>query len=77
MLPQYEIEKAIAMAKDYVKKNKIDVSQSFISSMTYGNQASYHVYGWRIEWQKKKDMKGGQTYIFILNDGRVEVGYGE
>lgn len=76
--PRLPIEKAIAIAEEYVEKNKIDVSQSYISKVS-----CLYMYEelkepvWQVEWNRIEQGKGGQIFISVHPDGKADINFGE
>ena len=78
--PEVSIEKAIAVAREQVKKEKVDVSQHFIGQVQYLNRYdAYQTPLWRIEWRLKNGVgiKGGQIIVTVDQKGNATLGRGE
>jgi len=77
-VPALSAEQAIAIAKQYVQTNKIDVSHYFIAKAEYvGLYDEYHKPVWRIEWHLLAQVKGGQIFVLVYPDGNVSSTFGE
>ncbi len=74
--PLIPIEQAINKAKQYVTTAKIDVTESYITKAEWHPRSGLLSY-WRIEWRNKKYVKGGDTYITVYADGKVEHAFGK
>ena len=79
--PPIKIEEAIERAKDYIKTQKIDVSKRHISSAKFEPES--HRSFWRITWELDANYNpaiktlGGQVFVNVYLDRRVEATYGE
>jgi hypothetical protein len=78
-VPAVSAERAIAIAHEYVDKNKIDVSHHFIAKVEYfWLHDEYKKPFWRVEWHLiGRPVKGGQIIVHVYQDGTASHGYGE
>ena len=73
--PALPIERAIELATDYVKTQKIDVSQHFLAAVEYRNlHSEYEKPFWRLEWRLLAGTSAGQIVIIVHPDGTVNRG---
>lgn len=79
--PPIPIEQAIEKARDYVKSEKIDVSQKHISSAKFeqGVEQPFWFIIWELDANRKTEVKtvGGQVFVKVYLDSKIEVTYGE
>ena len=76
--PALSPEKAIALAKAYVKENNIDVSKDYLAKIEYINfYEELTKPSWQIEWKPISPVKGGQVFIDVYPDKKIAVTYGE
>ncbi len=76
--PEIAIDEALDIAKTYVQKHKIDVSESYIDSVQLNlNPQSKKGKYWEVTWQLNKFAKGGQVFLHVHMNKSVEVYYGE
>ena len=78
-VPAIPADRAIAIAQEYVRKNKIDVSRHFLAQVEYfGLYDEYQKPFWRIEWRLiGQAVKGGQILVLVYPDGTASRGVGE
>lgn len=74
--PNISIEQAINIAKQHTTTAKIDVKDSYITNAEWHPRSGLLSY-WRIEWRNKKYVRGGDTYITVYADGKVEHTFGK
>ncbi len=76
--PSEDILTAIEKAKEYVKKEKIDITGYFIQKVEFKNQYEELVpQYWEVTFTKVPRIKGGYIFIHVYNDGSVKPFYGE
>lgn len=80
--PDLSAEQAIALARQYVQNNRIDVSHHFLARVEYFNlRNEYEKPFWRIEYLPLTGggpaPAGGQIIISVHQDGTVDMGVGE
>ena len=76
--PTMPPERAIEVAQEYVKNNKIDVSRHFLAKVEYfGLYDEYQKPYWRIEWHYLGAVKGGQIFVIVFPDGTAFLQFGE
>lgn len=77
-LPTVSPEQAIAIAQEYIKNHKIEISRHFLAKIEYvGLYDEYQKPFWRIEWRPLGRIKGGQIFILVYPDGSAALGLGE
>jgi hypothetical protein len=74
--PNIPIEQAINVAKQHLTMAKIDMKESYIAKAEWHPRSGLLSY-WRIEWSNKKYVKGGDTYLTVYADGKVEHTFGK
>src|SRR5882762_7621182 len=86
-IPQFPIEKAIELAKQYVDSNKIDTKNHFVASVKYLNMHDeYNKPEWLIEWRLISGSSagdngispaGGQIFVHVYQNRSISITYGE
>ncbi len=74
--PQISIEQALLLAKQHLTTAKIDVTDHYIAKAEWQVRFGVLSY-WLIEWRTKRLVKGGQLYVKIYADGKIEHTFGE
>ncbi len=68
--PELPIERAIELATDYVKTQKVDVSRHFLAAVEYMNlHNEYEKPYWRLEWRMLAGTSAKQIVIAVNQDG--------
>ncbi len=81
--PKLDVEAALRIAKEFVQKKNIVVTDQYIDSVRLeqnasGDRRKFWVVTWlRNEYANDIPIKGGQTYVYVYMDGTAEVFYGE
>ncbi|HEX8310901.1 MAG TPA: hypothetical protein VF614_06270 [Chthoniobacteraceae bacterium] len=81
--PTLGIEEAIRIAKEVVRKQSVNLADSYIDSTRFdrghdGDRRKFWLVTWlRNEYANDLPIKGGQTYVHIYMDGTGAVSYGE
>jgi len=77
--PKLSAAEAIQVAKTYVTKNKLAISDaSFISEVIYKNiYNEYEPAYWSVKWHTVPRVKGGWFEIRIYNNGKIKPQYGK
>lgn len=81
--PALGIEDAVQIAKELVRKQNVNVADSYIDSARLeqnrsGDRRKFWIVTWlRKEYVNDVPIKGGQTYVHIYMNGTGEVLYGE
>ena len=76
--PTMPPQRAIEVAQEYVKNNKIDVSRHFLAKVEYfGLYDEYKKPFWRVEWHYLGVVKGGQIFVLVCPDGSMSHTLGE
>jgi hypothetical protein len=76
--PPISLEMALDKAKGYVKRQPIPVKDAYIESIVLEQSPGSNSGScWRVTWQNKQWLKGGQTFVFVCMDGSIWHGLGE
>lgn len=69
-VPQTSVGDALEKAKVYVTENNIDVSDSFVKRIRVSDLAGNP--RWDVTWSLYLPVKGGGTFVYVYDDGRIE-----
>jgi len=76
--PELPIERAIELATDYVKTQKIDLSRHFLAAVEYMNlHNEFEKPYWRLEWRMLAGTSANQIVIVVNQDGIASRGKSE
>lgn len=68
--PELPIERAIELATDYVKTQKIDVSRHFLAAVEYMNlHNEFEKPYWRLEWRMLAGTSANQIVVVVNQEG--------
>ena len=71
------LEDSIVIAKEYIKKNNIDVGSHFLSKVKFKENCKKGMC-WELVWRYRlSKTDGGDVIIFVYPDKSVESTYGE
>ncbi len=71
--PSLPLPEAISLAQDYIERNKIDISQHYLDNIRL-LQSSTLTEGkhWILTWARKVPSDGGQIFIIIGMNKKIE-----
>ncbi len=80
-LPVYTVEAAIRMVREYVKEQKRITDKHYLKKIEYHDVYSeYRATYWQVEYHLVAGSlkpKGGQIFVIIFNNGKIEHTFGE
>jgi len=76
-VPSLAIPEALKLAERYLAEKKMDVSQHFISSVTYHESGPWCNSSlgkgpyWQVTYERKQYVDGGQYFVLVYMDRKV------
>lgn len=72
--PLLKITEALAIAQEYIKKNKIDISKHYLDNIRLLQHSTWmEGKHWVITWKLKIRAEGGQIFIIVGMDKKTKI----